>query len=61
MKYTLPLMLLPGLWLAACGDYYGTTYRPPYTRTHTESHVYRYTTPPRHYPVQPPSYEINNH
>lgn len=61
MKYTLPLMLLPGLWLTACGDYYGTTNRYPYTRTRTESHVYRYTTPPRSYPVQPPSYEINNH
>lgn len=68
MKYALPLILLPGLWLTACGDYYGTTYRYPQTRTHTESHVYRYTVPSRVYPVTPPArpsihqeYEINQH
>lgn len=56
-------IVLAGLGLVACGDYYGTTYRYPYTRTQTQT--YQYYVPPANNPVSPGytinrEYEINN-
>ncbi|MGI9211921.1 MAG: hypothetical protein ACR2HF_05570 [Methylococcaceae bacterium] len=56
-------MLLASLGLVACGDYYGTSYRYPYTRTQTQT--YQYYVPPANNPASPGysinrDYEINN-